>query len=97
MSSFAKFRLEGKDAQAVLQRIMANDVDVEPGRVVYGQWLNNRGCIEADLTATRLSETAFLIVTSAASATRASAFVAACSSDRTSSSSSATDLAPSFA
>ena len=70
MSSFAKFRLEGRDAQAVLQRIMANDVDVEPGRVVYGQWLNNRGCIEADLTVTRLSETAFLIVTSAASATR---------------------------
>ena len=70
MSSFAKFRLEGRDAQAVLQRVMANDVDVEPGRVVYGQWLNNRGCIEADLTVTRLSETAFLIVTSAASATR---------------------------
>ena len=42
MSSFAKFRL-GKDAQAVLQRIMANDVDVEPGRVIYGQWLNNSG------------------------------------------------------
>ena len=70
MSSFAKFRLEGRDAQAVLQRVMANDVDVEPGRVVYGQWLNNCGCIEADLTVTRLSETAFLIVTSAASATR---------------------------
>ena len=35
MSSFAKFRLEGKDAQAVLQRIMANDVDVEPGRVPH--------------------------------------------------------------
>ena len=70
MSSFAKFRLEGKDAQAVLQRIMANDVDVEPGRVIYGQWLNNSGGIEADLTVTRLTETVFLIVTSAASATR---------------------------
>ena len=63
MSSFAKFRLEGKDAQAVLQRIMANDVDVEPGRVIYGQWLNNSGGIEADLTVTRLTETVFLIVT----------------------------------
>ena len=49
---------------------MANDVDVEPGRVIYGQWLNNSGGIEADLTVTRLTETVFLIVTSAASATR---------------------------
>ena len=45
-------------------------MDVEPGRVIYGQWLNNSGGIEADLTVTRLTETVFLIVTSAASATR---------------------------
>ena len=31
-SSFAKFRLEGPDATAVLQRLCANDVDVPPGR-----------------------------------------------------------------
>lgn len=70
MSSFAKFRVEGRDAEAVLQRVMANDVAVEPGRIVYGQWLNHRGGVEADLTVTRLSETAFLVVTSAASAAR---------------------------
>ena len=70
LSSFAKFRVEGRDAEAVLQRVMANDVAVEPGRVVYGQWLNRRGGIEADLTVTRLSETAFLVVTAAASAVR---------------------------
>ena len=70
MSSFAKFRVEGRDAEAVLQRVMANDVAVEPGRLVYGQWLNQRGGIEADLTITRLSETAFLVVTAAASAVR---------------------------
>lgn len=70
MSSFAKFRVEGRDAEAVLQRVMANDVAVEPGRIVYGQWLNHRGGIEADLTVTRLSETVFLVVTSAASAVR---------------------------
>ena len=29
---------------------------------VYTQWLNDRGGIEADLTVTRLSETAFMIV-----------------------------------
>ncbi|MDF2765406.1 MAG: gcvT, partial [Rhodospirillales bacterium] len=70
MTSFAKFRVEGRDAEAVLQRICANDVAVPPGRIVYTQWLNARGGIEADLTVTRLSETAFLVVTGAASAAR---------------------------
>jgi glycine cleavage system aminomethyltransferase T/glycine/D-amino acid oxidase-like deaminating enzyme len=61
-SSFAKFRLEGRDAARILNRVCANDVDVESGRIVYTQWLNERGGIEADLTVTRLSETAYLIV-----------------------------------
>jgi glycine cleavage system aminomethyltransferase T/glycine/D-amino acid oxidase-like deaminating enzyme len=61
-SSFAKFRLEGRDAVTVLNRVCANNVDVAAGRVVYTQWLNERGGIEADLTVTRLSETAFMIV-----------------------------------
>tara|TARA_R110002072_G_scaffold49277_19_gene134013 strand:- start:79 stop:2532 length:2454 start_codon:yes stop_codon:yes gene_type:complete len=70
MTSFAKFRVEGPDAEAVLQRISAADLAVEPGRVVYTQWLNDRGGIEADLTITRLSETAFMVVTAGASAQR---------------------------
>lgn len=70
MSSFAKFIVEGEDAQDVLQRICANDVAVVPGRIVYTQWLNERGGIEADLTVTRLSQTRFLVVTAPASATR---------------------------
>ena len=61
-SSFAKFRLEGRDAARILNRVCANDVDVAPGRIIYTQWLNERGGIEADLTVTRLSETAYLIV-----------------------------------
>jgi 4-methylaminobutanoate oxidase (formaldehyde-forming) len=68
-SSFAKLRLEGPDAAAVLQRLCANDVDVPAGRIVYTQMLNRHGGIEADLTVTRLAETAYLIVTAAASAT----------------------------
>ena len=70
MSSFAKFRVEGVDAEAVLQRLCANDVAVPAGRTVYTPWLNPRGGIEADLTVTRLGEHSFLVVTSAASATR---------------------------
>lgn len=69
-SSFGKFVLEGPDAEAVLNRICANDVSVPVGRVVYTQWLNERGGIEADLTVTRESETRFLIVTAAATSTR---------------------------
>jgi 4-methylaminobutanoate oxidase (formaldehyde-forming) len=61
-TSFAKFLLQGRDAEAVLQRICANDVRVLPGRVVYTMMLNNRGGIEADLTVTRLAEDAYMIV-----------------------------------
>lgn len=70
MTSFAKFRVEGPDAEAVLQRISAADMAFEVGRCVYTQWLNQHGGIEADLTVTRLSETAFLVVTAAGSHTR---------------------------
>src|SRR5690606_5285048 len=34
----------------------------EPGRIVYTQMLNERGGIESDLTVSRLSEAAFLLV-----------------------------------
>ena len=69
-SSFGKYRLEGPDAAAVLNRVCANEVDVPPGRIVYTQWLNERGGIEADLTVTRLAEDCFLIVTAAATEVR---------------------------
>jgi 4-methylaminobutanoate oxidase (formaldehyde-forming) len=69
-SSFAKFMVEGADAAKVLNRVSAADVDVAPGRVVYTQWLNERGGIEADLTVSRLAEDRFLVVTGAAQQTR---------------------------
>jgi glycine cleavage system aminomethyltransferase T/glycine/D-amino acid oxidase-like deaminating enzyme len=69
-SSFAKFRLEGADAARILNRVCANEVDVAPGRIIYTQWLNDRGGIEADLTVTRLSEAAYLIVSGAETETK---------------------------
>ncbi len=69
-SSFGKFLVQGRDAEAVLQRICANDVAVPLGKIVYTQWLNDRGGIEADLTVTRLSETSYMVVTGAAVAGR---------------------------
>ncbi|MBN9075469.1 MAG: FAD-dependent oxidoreductase [Rhizobiales bacterium 65-79] len=62
MTSFGKIRVEGRDALAFLQRLCGNDLDVPAGRIVYTQMLNERGGIESDLTVTRLSETAFLLV-----------------------------------
>jgi 4-methylaminobutanoate oxidase (formaldehyde-forming) len=70
LSSFGKFLVQGRDAETVLQTVCANDVAVEPGRVVYTQWLNERGGIEADLTVTRLAADRFMVVTGAAGQAR---------------------------
>ncbi len=69
-SSFSKYLVQGRDALAVLNRVSVADLDVAPGRIVYTQWLNARGGIEADLTITRLATDRFLVVTTAAGQTR---------------------------
>ncbi|MGX0978223.1 glycine cleavage system aminomethyltransferase T/glycine/D-amino acid oxidase-like deaminating enzyme [Roseovarius sp. MBR-51] len=66
MSSFGKLRVEGAGAEAFLNHVCGADMSVAPGRIVYTQFLNAKGGIEADVTVTRLSETAFLVVTPAA-------------------------------
>ncbi len=66
MSSFGKLRVEGRDAEAFLNHVCGADMSVAPGRIVYTQFLNAKGGIEADVTVTRLSETAYLVVTPAA-------------------------------
>ncbi len=65
-SSFAKIEVSGAGAAAFLQRLCANDVDREVGRIVYTQLLNRRGGIECDLTVARLEEDRFLLVTGTA-------------------------------
>jgi glycine cleavage system T protein len=70
LSTFGKIKLVGKDAEAVLQRICANNVATEPGKIIYTQWLNDAGGIEADVTVTRLAEDEYLIVTPAATIRR---------------------------
>ncbi len=64
-TSFAKFLVQGRDACAVLNEICVNDVDVAANKLVYTQWCNERGGIEADLTVTRLDENEFMVVTGA--------------------------------
>ena len=66
LSPFTKIDLAGPGALGLLQRLATGDLDVAPGRVVYTQFLNARGGIEADLTVTRTGETAFRITSGAA-------------------------------
>ncbi len=66
MTSFGKIRAEGPDAEAVLNRICGADMSVPVGKIAYTQFLNAKGGIEADVTVTRLSETAYLVITPAA-------------------------------
>lgn len=63
LSSYGKLLVQGAEATAVLQRVCANEVDVELGRIVYTQWLDERGGIQADVTATRLGENEYLVLT----------------------------------
>ncbi len=66
MSSFGKLRVEGPEAEGFLNHVCGADMGVPVGKIVYTQFLNERGGIEADVTVTRLSETAYLVVTPAA-------------------------------
>ncbi len=70
MTSFAKLLVQGRDAEAELQRICANDIAVKPGISVYTGMLNARGGYESDVTVSRLSETEFLVLTGTAQAVR---------------------------
>jgi 4-methylaminobutanoate oxidase (formaldehyde-forming) len=65
-SSFSKYLVQGPDACAVLNRLSTAQMDVPVGRVVYTQWLNERGGIEADLTVTRSGAQEYLVVTACA-------------------------------
>ena len=65
-SSFSKYQVEGADAESFLNRVCSNNVSVSVGKMVYTQWLNDRGGIEADVTVTRLAENRFLIVSGVA-------------------------------
>jgi glycine cleavage system T protein len=66
MSSFGKIRVEGRDAEAFLNYVGGGDYSVPIGKIIYTQFLNRRGGVEADVTVTRLTETAYLVVTPAA-------------------------------
>lgn len=69
-TSFAKFLVQGPDATQALNWLCVSDVDVPVGKMVYTQWLNPNGGIEADLTITRTGAQSYLVVTAGATQTR---------------------------
>ena len=66
LSSFGKIEVSGPGALALLDRACDARVDRPLGSIVYGQFLNERGGIESDVTIVRLGEDRFRVVTGAA-------------------------------
>lgn len=74
-TSFGKFLIQGRDAEATLQKICANDIAVPIGRTVYSGVLNERGTFESDVTLARLARDKFLLITGSAQVTRDSDWI----------------------
>ena len=74
-TSFGKLLVVGRDAETLLQRLCTADVAVEEGRAVYTGMLNERAGYEADVTVTRLAADRYILVTSAASPVRDTAWI----------------------
>jgi glycine cleavage system aminomethyltransferase T/glycine/D-amino acid oxidase-like deaminating enzyme len=67
---FSKLLLQGRDSEAFLQRLCANDLARPVHSVTYTPLLNPDGGIESDLTVTRLAGDSFLLVTGSQQGTR---------------------------
>jgi 4-methylaminobutanoate oxidase (formaldehyde-forming) len=65
-TSFGKIDVTGPDALALLQRACANEIEVEPGRVVYTPMLSRRGTFMSDVTVIRLADDRFRVITGTA-------------------------------
>jgi dimethylglycine dehydrogenase len=65
LSSFAKYEVRGKDAQAFLDRICANKLPARDGGIVLGHLLDEHGLIQSEMTITRLHAEHFYLVSAA--------------------------------
>ena len=74
-TSFAKFLVSGPGADSFLDRLCANRLPAEPGRIALTQMLTPRGGIECDLTVTRVAPDRFYVVSAAATETHDLAWI----------------------
>ena len=61
-SGFSKYRVQGPDALAALQRLGGAEMDVPQGKAVYTGMFNARGAFESDLTAIRLATDEYYLI-----------------------------------
>jgi dimethylglycine dehydrogenase len=65
LSSFAKFDVTGPDAEAFLNRLVANRVARRDGGIVLAHALSDSGRIEGEFTITRLADDRFYLLSAA--------------------------------
>lgn len=75
LTSFAKFEIEGSDAESALQMLCSNNLAVPPGKIVYTGMLNQHGGFQTDCTVTRLTRDKYLAVCPAGQATYMAAWI----------------------
>jgi 4-methylaminobutanoate oxidase (formaldehyde-forming) len=63
LTSFGKIEVTGPDALTLLQRVTDSNIDRPVGSTIYTQFLNARGGVEADVTASRLDQDKFWVIT----------------------------------
>jgi dimethylglycine dehydrogenase len=76
-TSFAKFEVSGPGAERYLDRLCANALPAEPGRMALTQMCTPKGGIECDVTVTRLDGDRFYVVSAAATEDHDHAWMAA--------------------
>jgi dimethylglycine dehydrogenase len=74
-TSFAKFEVSGPGAEAFLDRLCANLLPAEPGRICLTQMLTPKGGIECDVTVSRSEPDRFYVVSAAATETHDLAWI----------------------
>ena len=74
-TSFAKFELSGAGAEGLLDRLCANALPAEAGRIALTQMCTETGGVECDVTVTRLAEGRFYVVSAAATETHDLAWI----------------------
>ncbi len=66
LSTFSKFDVTGRDAEALLDRLIANKVPRKTGSVTLAHILTDAGFMESEITITRVGDEHFYILSAAA-------------------------------
>ncbi|MFO1089487.1 MAG: FAD-dependent oxidoreductase [Hyphomicrobiales bacterium] len=65
LSTFSKYEVSGKDAEAHLNALCANRIPSKVGGIVLGHFLTPEGFIESEMTVTKLAEGRFYVLSAA--------------------------------